>query len=126
MWRVEEAYNAGKKYIIPQRDTEWKEFCEESIGNIMSARLLRDAIEVMKLLHEGELSFAEIEEKVEGGSYSGMAWSCLENAVALFAPRGYDFAMDRTGKYMSKERRQSLEKANEENKAFLHNNNPKR
>lgn len=114
MYTVEEAYNEGKKYIIPKRDEEWKKMCGELLESINGNSMMEDILAVMHWLDEGNLSYEEIENEI-GENHSGASWSFLENVVATFTPRGYDFAMDRSKEIMSRERREYLEKVHSQN-----------
>lgn len=93
MSEMEEVLEEGKKYIIPGRENDWIKFVNANKSDSLAFSAVRDIVEIMRMLEEGNLTVSEIANTVDGGRYSGFSWGWVELQVCKYAPRGYEFVL---------------------------------
>lgn len=77
----------GKKYIHPEKFSNWEKTCIASANGDYSGLEVEKALEIMQMIEDGKL-FKEIKEKVLSDGHSGMTYSRTMKIVLLYAKRG--------------------------------------
>lgn len=77
----------GKKYIHPEKFSNWEKTCIASANGDYSGLEIEKALEIIQMLEDGK-QFKEIKEKVLNDGHSGITYSRTMNIILLYANRG--------------------------------------
>lgn len=109
--------DGGVPYIIPERRKEWIKLCRSAKKDI-DISILKDSLQVIKLLEDTDLSNEEIKKEVDKGNHTGFSWTVVQAHVVRFCVKGYDFVKD--DDFLKGEKwHEGIEKTYEKNLSFL-------
>ena len=104
----------GRKYIFPERYSEWNEFVITNAFYSFSSEMVEGVLELMELFESGK-SLEEVRSFFDRQDYSGSAVPIIRNIMFLFSKQGPEFYEVTALRKLSLETKAKIEAKKEEN-----------
>ena len=115
--KIPDLLEKGKLYIYPQREKAWKDYLEKSAKSVYHGKDVENALVIMDALDKGISQNDAIKLLLEqDGSFKFK--NSVSNIIFKYSKRGPEFLEELSGKKLTPERLEIIEKKKQENAIF--------